>query len=71
MEREVYMSCGHYQKLDIHTTGEQLHIDLNYYASQGLCSDCWKRLIAEREAEHKELAARRKGRRELGKVESI
>jgi len=34
----------------------------------------WERkcyIIAEREAEHKELAARRKGRRELGKVESI
>lgn len=60
MLKDVYMSCGHHQTLDIFTTGEQLHIDLNYYASQGLCSDCWKRLIEERNAERKELAEKRK-----------
>lgn len=60
--KEVYMSCGHYQKLDIYTIGEQLRIDMNYYARQGLCSDCWKRLIEERNAERKELAEKRKSK---------
>ena len=53
------MSCGHYQPLDIHTTGEQLNIDLKYYATQGLCADCWKRIRAERQAEHEEIKAER------------
>ena len=65
---DVHMSCGHFQRLDIATTGKQLNIDLDYYRRQGLCSECWKKLRAEREAEHAELQARRKGGRENGRM---
>lgn len=58
MLRNVYMSCGHYQQLDLATTGEQLKIDFEYYARQGLCSECWKKLRARR-AEM--FAARKRG----------
>lgn len=60
---DVHMSCGHFQQLDLATTGQQLKIDLAYYARQGLCSECWKKLMAEREAERAELQARRQNRR--------
>ncbi len=60
---DVYMSCGHVQRLELATTGQQLKIDLAYYARQGLCSECWKKLRAERAAEHAELQARRQNRR--------
>lgn len=65
MIHEVYMSCGHFQQLDLATTGKQLKIDLDYYNRQGLCSDCWKKLIAQREAERAELQARRQ-RKHMG-----
>lgn len=42
--RDVKMSCGHIEKLEMLTTGEQLKIDLDYYAHQGLCKECWKKL---------------------------
>jgi hypothetical protein len=44
----VYMSCGHTETMDLMTTGEQLKIDLEYYARQGLCKDCWKKLREKR-----------------------
>lgn len=65
MIHEVHMSCGHFQQLDIATTGKQLKIDLDYYNRQGLCSECWKKLIAQREAERAELQARRQ-RKHMG-----
>lgn len=42
--RTVYMSCGHYEEKDFMTTGEQLSIDLQYYATQGICKECWSKL---------------------------
>lgn len=42
--RNVFMSCGHTEIMELMTTGEQLKIDLEYYARQGLCNECWKKL---------------------------
>lgn len=49
-KREVMMSCGHSETLDMMTTGKQLNIDLDYYARQGLCKKCWAKLRAEHAA---------------------
>ena len=57
--RDVYMSCGHHQNMDMMTTGRDLAVDLNYYATQGLCQECWvnlRKLRAEQKAEKAEAA---------------
>lgn len=46
--QNVHMSCGHIETMEMMTTGEQLKIDLNYYARQGLCKECLKKLRASK-----------------------
>lgn len=46
--QNVRMSCGHFETMEMMTTGEQLKIDLNYYAQQGLCKECRKKLRERR-----------------------
>ena len=55
MTVNFYMSCGHWQKKDCSTTGEQFQIDKRYYAAQGLCDKCWEKLIERRNAEREEM----------------
>ena len=69
MFHNVHMSCGHFQQLDLATTGKQLKIDLDYYNQQGLCADCWAKLRARREVERAELQARRQ-RKHMGGYEN-
>jgi len=54
MKVDFVMSCGHVQTKDCFTTGEQLRIDKQYFASQGLCDKCWKALRDKREKEKRE-----------------
>lgn len=57
MQHKVYMSCGHTEIKDLATTGEQLKIDLQYFARQGLCAECWAKLIKQNnERKEKEIA---------------
>lgn len=59
MTVNFYMSCGHWQEKDCSTTGEQFRIDKQYYATQGLCDECWKKLIERRKAEREEMKRER------------
>lgn len=55
--RDVYMSCGHFQNMDMMTTGKELTLDLSYYARQGLCKECWAKLRQRRAEERQRTKA--------------
>lgn len=46
---EFLMSCGHFETYDCSTTGKQFQIDKEYNRTQGLCKECWKKLIEQHE----------------------
>ena len=60
----VIMSCGHSQLEDLADTGEQLKLDLDYFRRQGLCHDCWEKLIERNNKARAEMLERRKARKD-------